>query len=248
MTNEELVLQIRQGDPGIELLWERVQKLVQKLANEYYSKGFKERPDIDLDDLMQSGFLAVLDAVEAFDPAKGYKFTAYLHYHCANHFNALAGIRSESRRNNPVAGAIRNAKSLDAPVVSDDEDFTLLDLIPDPGANFEDVEEDLYYQEAHAALEEAMDGAPGADYVRMEFWQGKTVPEIAEECNLPAKKVRREKNKCLERMSRKKVLIPYKKDIKTNYFQHISISKFQATGISATEAIAFKHLDKETQD
>lgn len=244
MTNEELVIQIQQGGAGIELLWDRVQKFIRILADRYYKNGCAERPDIDREDLVQVGYFALNDAVKAYNPDNEYKFLTYLSAHCRNRFNEFAGIRSASQRTNPVRIAIRNAGSLYAPILSEDEELSLLDIIPDPHAYIEDKEQSLYYEQAHKAIEESMQCLPEADVIREEYWNGKTIQQIAEETNVQPEEIRRMKQKCIKKMRRAKVLQPYKEDI-INYYFHIGINSFQRTGVSSVEHLVMQRISDE---
>ena len=84
MTNEEMVILIRQGHKEYYLeLWERVQKLISMLIG----KKIKNRVlpnDIDSEDLHQCGYFAMLVAVKVYNPDKGYKFNTYLDLHVKN--------------------------------------------------------------------------------------------------------------------------------------------------------------------
>ena len=44
--------------------------------------------------MKQEGYFAFLDAVQAYSPASGYRFTTYLHYPLQNRINALLGVRT----------------------------------------------------------------------------------------------------------------------------------------------------------
>lgn len=246
MSNETLVLQIQRGEQGVEPLWDNVKKLVRSFAFDYYTKGCEKRADIDLEDLMQEGFFGVLDAINAYKPENGYLFTTYLTYHCRNRFNKLAGIRSESERKDPVRRALRNARSLDAPVLSDDEEITLLDMIPDASTPHEDAEEKIYYEQAHKDLEAAMQGNPDADVVRLQYWDGMTLEQVAQATGTTKDKVRTVRARCLQKMRKAKVLKPYKDFMQDNFFLHVGVNKFHSTGFSAVETIAFNHLGKNT--
>ena len=68
MTNEELASGIQQGTDHYGQLWERVCRLVYLLANRYY-RNYQHpcrRAGCKMDDLIQTGFLAMCDAVKAF--------------------------------------------------------------------------------------------------------------------------------------------------------------------------------------
>ena len=76
-------------------------------------------------------------------------------YHLKTAYTALYGLRTARAANDPL----NNAVSLSTPI---DEDITLEDAVPDPNGaeSFERVEDDVYRQQLHDALCEAMEDIP----------------------------------------------------------------------------------------
>lgn len=71
MSNEEIALAIQSGDNFLlQQLWEQCKGFIRKEACRW-ARAFENCPDIDADDLTQSGYFALLDAVQRFDPGKG---------------------------------------------------------------------------------------------------------------------------------------------------------------------------------
>lgn len=73
MTNEQLVIMIKAGidvSDNMQKLWEQNRTLIRDTAKRY--KGYA-----DMEDLEQEGYLALYDAVEGYEPEKGYKFMTY---------------------------------------------------------------------------------------------------------------------------------------------------------------------------
>lgn len=113
-TNEELAAA---GD--LLPLWEAVQRLVWKQARRWAGIGGAE-----MEDLVQVGFIAMMEAVRTFNPEAG-AFSTWLCLHIRREFTEATG----RRRRDPLQGAV----SLDVPL--DEEDgSTLGELIPDPTA------------------------------------------------------------------------------------------------------------------
>ena len=92
MTNEELAERIQRGEKELMLeLWLQVHKLVIQIVRKYLPLDGSTN-QIEWDDLIQAGFLAVMDAVDDFTPMAGFSFTTYLSRHVANAANeAMAG-------------------------------------------------------------------------------------------------------------------------------------------------------------
>ena len=82
-----------------------------------------------LEDLEQAGFIAMLRAVDSYDPSRGTKFSTHLFQRLRAELSAATGYSSKATWLDPL----QNAVSLDAPL-EDNEDATLADFIPDPAA------------------------------------------------------------------------------------------------------------------
>lgn len=133
MTNEELVSEIKAGRAGYGELWEQVQRFVRQQAAGYISQnpGLCTGAGVEMEDLLQAGFLALHDAVKGFDPAAGMAFVGYLAFHLKRYFREACGIRTSKR--DPLLQAAR----LDKPVSEEDGAATLGELTPDPQAEAE---------------------------------------------------------------------------------------------------------------
>lgn len=72
MTNEELVEHVRDGDAdSIENLLQNNQEYLYKLA-----RRLSNNPDV-IEDLVQEGSIAILDAADSYEPAQGVMFLTY---------------------------------------------------------------------------------------------------------------------------------------------------------------------------
>lgn len=124
MSNEELVAMAQAGDREALLkLWTQVRRMVYQQAMRWAGVG-----GTTLEDLEQAGFIAVLRAVDTYDPTKA-KFSTHLFQHLRAELSAATGYNSKRSRFDPLQIAV----SLDAPL-EDSEDATLADFIPDPAA------------------------------------------------------------------------------------------------------------------
>lgn len=127
MTNEELAALIQAGDRDrLMELWQQVRRMVYKQAARLPGWG-----GATTEDLIQAGFIAMLLAVDSYDPAKA-KFSTYLFQWLRAEFSAAAGQHTKLARLDPI----HNAVSLDQPL-EDEEDATLSDFISDPAATAE---------------------------------------------------------------------------------------------------------------
>ena len=131
MSNEELAVAIRAGERDkLMELWGQVRRLVHDMAYKRL-RATNGAGGVTLDDLMQAGFLGFLEAVRAYDPSAGFRFTSYLTYPVKSAFSEAEGRRSEKQKRDPIFSAV----SIDAPLdEGEGEPLTLADVIPDPQA------------------------------------------------------------------------------------------------------------------
>lgn len=155
MTNEELAVLIQGGerDRLIEL-WQQVRRMALKEAVRwaaYHSNG------VDAEDLEQAGFIALMRAVDGFDPTAGARFSTWYYHFLKADFERATGRRTEKQQRDPL----NDAASLDAPI-TEDSDLFLGDTVSDPRAETEiaDVERRLDQHRLHAALETAIATLP----------------------------------------------------------------------------------------
>lgn len=180
---EELVAMIQGGRHDLmEDLWLQLRGLVVWYARRYYTRITKfdgtTKGSVDIDDLTQSGYLALADAVADYDATKGASFTTYLHFHIKKEFRKAVG-RSDKQLRDPLNDAL----SLDVPVNEDDPDgLTKLEFVPDQRDDISDADDRIFLEELHNAIERALDTLPQkqAVAIRSEFWDGRTLKETAE--------------------------------------------------------------------
>jgi len=78
LTVEELEEIISEGDEARTKLLKGNVGLVKGIAKRYY--GMLKRGDMKLDDLIQEGYVGIMEAAERFDHTLGYKFSTYATY------------------------------------------------------------------------------------------------------------------------------------------------------------------------
>lgn len=156
MTNEELVMEIKNGHQEyIETLWLKVERLIGYWANRWMlrvSEGINRL--CDLDDLVQSGYFAVLKAIDYYNDDFGCRFSTVLIYFAYHEF-ALTAFGSRTKK---AQSAVLDSVSIDAPPPGYDLDDALLNLLPDPAAlqAFADIEQIVTDEATHKMLEVIM--------------------------------------------------------------------------------------------
>lgn len=170
MTNEELVIAIQDGAQWrMEELYNAVVRFIHQQATKRLAAYNAPPASVDVEDLEQQAYFAVLDAVAAYDRNKEHKFITYLSYHLKNAFNA-------------VLGKCKFELSLDAPAYSDDEETTIGDTIPDGRDYIAGVDEGIFTSQLAGMLSEMLSTIPGeqAETLRCRYYEEKTQQETAD--------------------------------------------------------------------
>ena len=238
MGNEELVALIQGGERDrLSELWEQVERFVALQARRrvLFSGGLG---GVEVDDLYQSGYIALVAAADSYDPAAGCSFIGWLALALKTAFADAGGYRSCKQARDPL----HRAGSLDAPI-SEDSDTAIGDLIADPGAaqDFESAEDRLYLEQLHNALEKALDELPDqqSDAIRRHFYQNRSLEEIAAAEGISGEAVRQRQEKGLRALRQQRDLQQFVED-RTPYYLRVGVSEFKRTGESAVERIVFR--------
>lgn len=176
MTNEELALLIQSGcREYIPQLWTQIKRFVSMKAGQY--ERHLTGCAADEEDLQQSGYIAMMEAVKYYNPEKGYKFITYLDLTLKKAFRQIAGIES-SRRD-----AALSAVSLDELIGPDDNDIRRIDLIEDAAAQapFYELMERESLNEAREAIEKALEkvNEQAQRLIKLIYFEGKSLTEAA---------------------------------------------------------------------
>lgn len=237
MSNEELVAVIQAGAPErMGELWEQVRLFVIKQARRVPLEG---RADVELDDLIQSGYLALAHAVADYQPGE-YTFLTHLGYHLKTQFAIATRFRSERQQRETLAGAL----SLDAPVSSDADASTLMYYQEDPSgvAALEDVEEQIYQAQLRKAVAEVLAELPEdrRELLRLRFWEGRTLLELAEARGVAIESIRQKENKAIRELRKPKNAFRLIHFIDFDYYNGSGLGAFRSTGSSIQERYLMK--------
>lgn len=234
MSNEELVAVIHAGAvERIPELWEQVERLVTKRA--WLLLTEINRPTIEVDDLIQSGFIAFLYAVDRYDPAGGAKFSTYLCICLKNAFGECLGIRTEKQKQDPINWAA----SLNSPLADEKDSGKLFDIVPDPDADIpmENIEKKVWREQLHEAVKSAMEALSEdqKEMLQLRYWKGMGLQEIAEIQGISAERVRQKERKALMLLRKPKQACRLISFYDFNYYCSTSLDAFNRTGMSIEE-------------
>lgn len=250
MCNEELAVRINGGERDRRLeLWEQVRGLIAWYAVRRYDAA-PGMGGVEVEDLIQAGYIAMEEALEDFDPEKGYKFSTYLVNHLKTAFAEAGGYRSEKQKRDPLL----TCDSLDRPV-GDDGEETLGGLQPAPGDCIEEAEERVWLEQLRAALDRALDDLPGDQQrtVDRHYYRGESLGEIAASVGVPVQTVRNTEVRAMRTLRKnahkyrlQDFLEERAIDLKTPWYLRVSPAAFLSTGTSAVEKIILqRERDRE---
>ena len=142
--------------------------------------------------------------------------------------------------------------SLDRPAFSDDLDGgLLLDSVDDSTAQngYIGVEEAVYREELHAALERELCTLPTIDasLIRKRYWGGETLTSIAADAGFSvnrASQIHRDAIRKLRRPQHERALRQYIEE-STDYYKPCGAAKFRRTGVSPVEDAVLRREDAE---
>lgn len=214
-----------------------------------YPRGnaFEDRPDIDADDLTQSGYFALLNAVQRFEPARG-GFISVLAMTLKTAFADACGMRTQQQRQDPLT---KSPLRLDSPIPGDDDDITFGDTIPDPNNCYEDVEEKLYQEYVSKTCRKAVDSLSNRqkEFIELHFFNNMTQKDIAAQQGISFQRVRQIIVNGLHHI-RNSAFSPELEKIyysSCNYYRGVGAAAFRRTNTSSVERELLRKERKERQ-
>ena len=233
MSNEELVAAIQSGEDRMGELWAQVEKLVMWKAHRIMAV-LDGRGGVEFDDLYQSGYPAMVAAVDSYKPECG-AFSTWLMYYLRKAFAEATGYRTQRGRNDPL----NNSLSLDTPLSDDLDSDDLMAIIADPAGmkGIETAEEAIYHQQLHDALEAALDAIPDqySEVLRQRHYDGLSLAEIGESRGVSAEYVRRLEYKAIRYIHRPSIACHLRPFCDFDFYCGAGLSAFQHTGMSIQE-------------
>lgn len=180
MTTNEIAAAVQAGQADRLELWEAVRRFAYDRAYRW-CRAMEGRGGMVLEDYIQVAFLALLEALESWDPAAG-AFLTWYGLKLKGAFTEAVGMRTQRDKRDPI----HHALSLDAPLTDSEsgEDLTLADVIEDPRSEeeIEAVAELDYQQRRKQALAKALDSLAGDQRraVVLRHCHGLTVDQTAD--------------------------------------------------------------------
>ena len=177
-----LVDRAQRGEPGsMADLWAAVQRFVRWRAVRILH-ALPPSAGVTLDDLVQSGYLALDAAVRYYDADRpgGANFTDLLSRCLTGAFFEACGGAGDAQERDPLRQA--STASLSAPIGNGDGDgLTIEDYTKDEHDEIGDAEQRIFAEQLHAELDAALDELPAADgtVIRWRYYGDMATAEIA---------------------------------------------------------------------
>lgn len=212
-------------------LWEINKGLLRSMFWKWYpaNKALADAHGLTADDFEQDGYFAVQYATEHYDPGKGFAFSTWLAYAMKRQIQqTLTGghrrniIGPDGKTRQVSANPLDHCTSLDVKLdTEDDGAATLGEIQPDLTAAeaFQNVEERIYQEELHAALEEALHKLSEREemVIRGRFYERKTLEEIAVDDGTSRENVRQITAKAFRKLRRNPCLGRWHDEIITSH-------------------------------
>jgi RNA polymerase sigma factor (sigma-70 family) len=241
VSNEELVDRIKAGEKELILdLWQKVRKLVIKIILRRYlpEDGCTNR--VELDDLIQAGFIGMIGAIRDFDSSRGFRFTTYLGKHLANAAREALGIRTQKR--DPLIDAISIDQSISS---GQDDEISIIDALPDMTQQYvyDDLIDELAGKEdINTIFTQIKQLEPiEKEFLIEKYFNGRTFKEIGETHGTCYQDVRKKISDSLRKIRRsdvgQKIAGERYMDRNTNFYARKGLDSFNTSFSSVVEDI-----------
>lgn len=250
MTNEELVTAIQNGCTDLmETLWNQNKRFINAKAYAW-KRAFENIPYFDVDDLEQSAWLALVDAIKYYNPESGCKFLTVYAWFIKRQFQKVIGINSKKR------DALFFAQySLDSPVLEYEPDSdTIGDTIADPSSDtpFGAVEDDSERKQFRSTMDTVASDilTKQQQEVYKALLSDLRCSNMAENKGISVTRIQQQKKRVLEALRNDPRILQLwldltnqqetVEDVIDRCMQSVSVRTYRETGISCVERAAMK--------
>ena len=237
MSNEELVAEIQAGSMDLMgQLWDQVAGLIKWKAKRIMTvlEGCPGR-GVEFEDLCQSGYLAMVAAVDTYDPAAGGTFSTWLMYHLKTAFAEATGYRTQKGRQEPL----NNYLSLDTPLTDDADSDDLMDVVADPaGLQWrESLEESMWRKQLQEAVGAALSTVPEQyrEILRLRYWEDMTLEDVGDLRGISKERVRQMENKGIRILRQPKTASQLYTFCDFDFYGGTGLGAFRYGGMSVQE-------------
>lgn len=230
MSNEQLALRVRGGDPAaLERLWERVKDYAHSVVKHYASKPYAET-----EDYLQTAFLGVHAAAMAFNPERGSFLTVadwYIRRACSQFY-------CWHRRGEVETISYDVPMNADDPDGGDFRDSFPDESLPDP---LEGMEASDKVRDVRAAVDDLKPRQ--REIIDQKYYQNMPLEAVCRLHGVSAERIRQIENDALKQLRDSKHLVCYQRDYAP--IKGVGVSAFRVYGGSAVEHVAIKNVDRQ---
>lgn len=245
MSNEDLVLAIQNGEDRMEELWQQTERLVRWKAKRIMTT-LNGRGGVEFDDLYQSGYPALVEAVRTYRSEHG-SFATWYMFFLKTAFAETGGYRTKAAHNEPL----NRSFSLDAPI-SEDDDGTMIELIADPAGQQgqDNVEESLWHQQLHQAVETVFKELPPQyrEVMEKRYFEGLSRDEVAEDLKVSSERIRQIEQKGIRILRKPGVVCHLKPFYEFDYYCGTGLSTYRRKGLSVQEQYMIIREEQEKRE
>ena len=204
MTTNEIAAAVLAGQTDVMKLWEAVRRLAYSKAIRWL-RATERHMGVEIDDLMQAAFLALLESLDYWKPEAGAFTTVYVLRLMAQ-FTVATGQRTTREKRDPLNVAL----SLDSPAPGTD-DFTLADTLEDPVAMIDELVEADFALSRSRDIRRALGvlNKMQRQVVVLRYFGGLTIKQTAERMNSTPSKVSTAEKNAIRRLKRSRILLEY---------------------------------------
>lgn len=203
MVNEAFITEFQTGNRAhLPELWDSVRPFVASQANRRVRAAQTGGAlcAVEVEDLIQEGFLAFLQAAETYRSGGRMTFLGWLDLYLKNAFNEALGVRRVRDYREPIRWAI----SLSQPLGDADSD-TIEDLLAEEYSAVDRMENAIWMQQLRRAVNESLAELP-AEWRRImvgRYWMGQTLQQIAAAEGKSHQAISAKENRALRRMRKR---------------------------------------------
>lgn len=209
-SNEELAERIKAGEKELlPILWGQIRNLIALFATRYYMTAQQRYSAyVDNEDFIQCGYFAMIEALNAYDPEKQFRFTSYLKYRYTDCVNKMLGIRRVRSDRGRIWELPPDPASLNKEMQQGEGD-ELEEFVFDDSTDPERIVEQRELSKLIAAALEDLSQKQRA-VIQGVFFDEKSTAQLAEELGFTdAQQTFRVKNKALNILSKNEPLRRY---------------------------------------
>lgn len=204
MATNEIAAAVLAGQADVMELWEAVRRLAYSKAIRWL-RATERHMGVEIDNLMQAAFLALLESLDYWEPEAGAFTTVYVLRLMAQ-FTVATGQRTTREKRDPLNAAL----SLDSPAPGTD-DFTLADTLEDPVAMIDELVEADFALSRSRDIRRALGilNRMQRQVMVLRYFGGLTIAKTAERLNATPSRVITAEKKAIRRLKRSRILLEY---------------------------------------